>query len=291
MPPEPVQRRFGLHTSTSGGVDNAALEAIELGANCFQIFSSSPRTWRATAPDPARIKVFRALRDKHDLAPVAVHTNYLINLAASDEAVLRQSMVSFRGELERALAIGAEYLVLHPGSRKGHPNAESALTLVAASVAAAANGLQFPPAHRFRLLFENTTFEELSLLASMVRRVSGVPVGFCIDTCHCYAAGYDVSTPQGLSDTVSQMEQLLGLENIPMFHANDSKGELGSHLDRHANIGEGRIGESGFRGILQHPALVDKAFILETPSEDGASKRDLAALQRLAGGGAADKHR
>jgi len=275
-------------------VDNAALEAIELGANCFQIFSSSPRTWRAIAPDPARIQVFRALRAKHDLAPVAIHTNYLINLAASDEAVLRQSMMSFRGELERALAIGAEYLVLHPGSRKGHPNAEAALTLVAASVAAAANGLTFP-ANGFRLLFENTagagqalgtTFEELALLASMVRRVSAVPVGFCIDTCHCYAAGYDVSTTKGLSDAVQQMEQLLGLENIPMFHANDSKGELGSHLDRHANIGEGRIGESGFRGILRHPALLDKAFILETPSEDGASKRDLAALHRLAAEGA-----
>ena len=282
------RHRFGLHTSTAGGIDNAALEAMELSANCFQIFSSSPRTWKASALDPARIRSLQALREKHNLSPLVIHCNYLINLAATDEAVLRQSIVSFRGELQRAAEIGAEYLVLHPGSKKGS-TAEDSLRLAAAAVAAASQGLRLPAG--FKLLFENTagagqaigsTFEELAALAGLVRRVTELPLGFCIDTCHCYAAGYDVSSKEGLAGTLQEMDSLLGLDNIAVMHANDSKGALGSHLDRHANIGAGQIGEEGFRRMVNHPALARKPFILETPMEDEGGKRDLAALRRLA---------
>jgi deoxyribonuclease-4 len=290
------RRLFGLHTSTAGGLDNAAREALEFGANCFQIFSSSPRTWRASPLDPTRIEAFHALRQKHDLGPVAIHCNYLINLAATDENVLRQSMMSFRGELERALAIGAEYLVLHPGSKKGHASPGDAVLLAAASIAAASKGLAFPAAGQgFRLLLENTAgagqsigsaFEELASLSELAQRAGAqMQIGYCIDTCHCLAAGYDVASEAGLDETVRSLDRALGLDNVPMFHANDSKGALGSHLDRHANIGDGHIGLDGFRRILNHPHLADKAFILETPADDGGAERDLATLRKLTSGG------
>ena len=250
--------------------------------------------WRASSLDPARIEAFRALRQKYELGPVAIHCNYLINLAATDESVLRQSMISFRGELERALAIGAEYLVLHPGSKKGHGSSEDAVLLAAASIAAASKGLAFPR-HGFHLLLENTagagqsigsTFEELASLADLAQRAGAqMRIGYCIDTCHCLAAGYDVASEAGLADTVRALDRVLGLDNVPMFHANDSKGALGSHLDRHANIGDGHIGLDGFRRILNHPQLVAKAFILETPSDDGGAERDMATLRRLTSGG------
>jgi deoxyribonuclease-4 len=283
-----VKRRLGLHASTAGGLDKAGLHAVEVGANCIQIFSSSPRMWRASPVDPTRVNALWALREKHDIEPVAIHCNYLINLAATNEEVLSQSILSFRGEMERAIAIGAEFLVLHPGSKKGHASTNDALALAAASVASASRGLNFHSP--FRLLFENTagagqsigsSFEELAQLSALVHQKSGVPTGYCIDTCHCLVAGYDIATKEGLAGTVSQMATWLGLDNIGMFHANDSKGLFGSHLDRHANIGEGKIGEAAFKRILNHPDLKSKPFILETPMDDDGGRRDLDTLKRL----------
>ncbi|BDC52541.1 putative endonuclease 4 [Bryobacterales bacterium F-183] len=282
--------RLGLHTSTAGGLDNAAHEALAVGADCLQIFSSSPRTWKANPVDAVRAKTFRLLRDKHGLAPLAIHCNYLINLASTDATVLENSVRSLRGEIERAIAIEADYLVLHPGSKKNHPDAETAIQFAAAAIHTAARGLRFG---KLKILFENTagagqsigsSFEELALLTNLIAQLGPLPSGYCIDTCHCYAAGYDVSTQVGLSETVRQLDSILGLENIPMFHANDSKGGLGSHMDRHANIGFGQIGSEGFRRILTHPQLAPgKAFILETPMDDGWAQRDLDALRALAG--------
>lgn len=246
--------------------------------------------WRALAPDPGRVAKLRDLRAKHDLYPLVIHTNYLINLASADEVALRQSIESFRGELERAAIIGAEYLVLHPGNGKTHTSVESALDNVAGAVAVAARGFED---RGVTLLFENTAgaknslgsqFVELLLLRERVKRLTKLPVGFCIDTCHSLAAGYDVATPTGVKEWIEEMSDLLGLDNIPVFHANDSKGALGSHIDRHANIGHGQIGEAGFRAILQSPELRGKAFILETPfEEEGADLRDIEALKRLSG--------
>ena len=244
--------------------------------------------WRALAPDAGRVAILRDLRAKHDLYPLVIHTNYLINLAAGDEALLRQSIESFRGELKRAAIIGAEYLVLHPGNGKSHTSAESALDNVATGVAVAARGLED---RGVTLLFENTAgarnslgsqFGELLLLRQRVTHLTSLPVGFCIDTCHSLAAGYDVATPTGVKAWIEELSNVLGLDNIPVFHANDSKGALGSHLDRHANIGHGQIGEAGFRAILQSAELRGKTFILETPSDDeGAHLRDIEALKRL----------
>ena len=280
--------RIGLHTSTAGALENSAIEAVRVGANCLQIFSSSPRTWRAGTPDPVRVEKMRELRVKHDLSPLVIHSNYLINLGASGQDLLRQSIESFRGELERAATIGAEYLVLHPGNGKGHPSADAALNTVAAAVSVAARGLE---ASGVKLLFENTAgsgnalgqrFSELRILRERAMRLTKLPMGYCVDTCHSLAAGYDVATSAGVAAWVKEMESELGIDNVPVIHSNDSKGALGSHVDRHANIGFGQIGEAGFHAILTSPKLRKKAFILETPfDEEGSDVRDIEALKRL----------
>lgn len=280
--------RIGLHCSTAGALVNAARQAYGLGANCFQIFSASPRMWRASMPPPDQIEALRRYRAEHDLAPLVIHDSYLINLAAPDEEIRRRSIHAFRGELERALAIGAEYLVMHPGSAR-QDSIEAGLARIAASLREAARGLR--PARDFTLLFENTagagstigrTFEQLHALGSLAAPGLPFPTGYCLDTCHLYASGYDVSTPAGLRATLAQAGSVLGLSHIAVIHANDSKGALASRLDRHANIGEGRIGLEGFRRILNHPGLRRKAFVLETPiDQPGDDQRNVDTLKSL----------
>ncbi len=280
--------RIGIHTSTSGALVNAARKAVELGANCFQIFSASPRMWRATPPETAQVAAMKAARAEHDLRPLAIHNSYLINLAAADAEIRGKSIAAFRGELTRAIAIGAEYLVMHPGSAKGHETLEQALETLTASLEQAARGLE---ATGFTLLFEDTagggasigrTLEELKTLGEMAGPRLPFATGYCLDTCHLYASGYDVSTEKGLAETVKQAGKLLGLERIPVIHVNDSKGELNSRLDRHENIGKGHIGREGFHRILNHPKLRDKAFILETPIDnEGDDQRNVDTLKAL----------
>jgi deoxyribonuclease-4 len=267
---------------------NAAKKAVELGANCFQIFSASPRMWRASMPSGESCAAMRACRKEHDLTPLVIHDSYLINLAAKDDVIRAKSIEAFRGELERAAAIGAEYLVMHPGSAKDHGSLEEALRTLAASLETAAKGLKMDG---FTLLFENTagagatigrTLEELKALDEMAAPRLPFPTGFCLDTCHLYASGFDVATGAGLKKTVSQVASVIGLERVPVIHVNDSKGALHSRLDRHANIGEGHIGLDGFRRILNHPKLRGKAFVLETPiDKPGDDQRNVDALKSL----------
>jgi deoxyribonuclease-4 len=243
--------------------------------------------WRPSVPDPLAIKRMRALREKHDLYPLAIHDSYLINLASIDSIVRTRSVEAFRAEIERALAIGAEYLVAHPGNYKGQ-SLEEGMLAFAQGLVEAAHGLK---SKKLTILLENTAgcgaqigcrFEELATLREVASKYVKLPIGFCIDTCHCLAAGYDVSSAEGLKATVRQMEQVLGIENIPVIHSNDSKTALGSRVDRHANIGEGHIGSAGFRRILAHPKLRDKAFILETPvDQEGDDRRNVEMLKRL----------
>jgi len=271
--------RIGIHTSTAGNLANAARKAHELGANCFQIFSASPRMWRAVPPDPAQVEEMKAVRAANDLTPLVIHDSYLINLAAFDPEIRAKSIAGFRGELERARTIGAEYLVMHPGSAKGYDSLDQALETLANSLENAAKGLVFD---HFWLLFENTagggstigrTLEELNMLREMAAPRLPFPVGYCLDTCHLFASGYDVSTEAGLEETVTQAENVLGLDHVPVIHTNDSKGTLNSRLDRHENIGKGHIGLEGFRRILNHPKLRSKAFVLETPIDNEGDDR------------------
>jgi deoxyribonuclease IV len=279
--------RLGIHTSIAGSLEKSALKAAELGANTFQIFSSSPRQWRATAPSSAAITLLERARQRHDLTPLVIHDNYLINLASVHEKIRHLSIEAFRGELERAIAIGAEYLVAHPGNYKGQ-TIEQGLLHFLEGVATAAEGLSFD---KLMLLIENTVgagsqlggrLEELHVMREYALKMTHLPVGFCLDTCHLLASGYDVSTAAGLKKTVAEAERLLGLENVRVIHANDSKGALGSHIDRHEHIGQGYIGLNGFRRILAHPGLRNKAFILETPvDEPGDDRKNLDTLKSL----------
>jgi len=267
--------RLGIHTSTAGSLENAALHAAELGANTFQIFSSSPRMWRARAPDPSQVKLLQAARRRFDLNPLVIHVSYLVNLASADPVIRAKSIAAFRGELERAAAIGAEYLVLHPGSYRGRSVQEGIADFVDA-LRAAATGFH---SSGLTVLLENTAGAGSHLGSD----VTDLPIGYCLDTCHLLAAGFDISTPTGLRATVGSAERLLGLDNVRVFHVNDSKTPLGSHVDRHANIGEGHIPLAAFRRILRHPKLRGKPFILETPiDEPGDDRRNLHALKSLA---------
>jgi deoxyribonuclease-4 len=282
-----VLLRLGIHTSTAGSLENAALHAAELGANTFQIFSASPRMWRARAPDPAQVKLLNAARRRFDLNPLVIHVSYLVNLASADPVIRAKSIAAFRGELERAAAIGAEYLVLHPGSYRGRSVEEGIADFVAALRDAAA-GFH---SRGLTVLLENTPgagshlgsrFEELASIRERAGEVTHLPIGYCLDTCHLLAAGFDISTPAGLRATVRSAESLLDLANVGVFHVNDSKTPLGSHVDRHANIGEGHIPLAAFRRILRHPKLRGKPFILETPIDaPGDDQRNLDTLKRL----------
>jgi deoxyribonuclease-4 len=280
--------RIGIHTSKSGSFERAALKARELGANCFQIFTTSPRIWRSSTPDPVDVKSFRAARRKFDLTPLVVHNSYLVNLASRNPAIRSSSIAAFRGEIERCLTIGADHLVFHPGNHKGQ-TVEEGLCAVIEALEEAADGLRSRNLH---LLFENTVgaggqlgsnFEELRALRELTQPRVKFPLGFCLDTCHCFACGrYNVATPDGLSHTVAEIETALGLNYVQVIHTNDSKGALGSKLDRHANIGEGRIGLDGFRRMLNHPKLKSKAFILETPVDNpGDDRKNVDTLKSL----------
>ena len=280
-------RRLGIHTSTAGSLENAGLHAAELGANTFQIFSASPRMWRARMPDPVQVMLLKAARRQFDLNPLVIHVSYLVNLASADPVIRAKSIAAFRGELERAAAIGAEYLVLHPGSYRGR-SVEDGIADFVAALGDAAAGFH---SRGLTVLLENTAgagshlgsrFEELAAIRERAGAVTGLPIGYCLDTCHLLAAGFDIATPAGLRATVRSAESLLGLASVRVFHVNDSKTRLGSHVDRHANIGEGHIPLAAFRRILMHPKLRAKPFILETPIDPpGDDRRNLDTLTRL----------
>ena len=244
--------------------------------------------WRARAPDPAQIECLRAARERFDLHPLAIHVNYLVNLASLDPAIRARSLQSFRGELERAISIGAEFLVVHPGSYRGR-SAEEGIAAFAMALRDAARGLR---TGKLTVLLENTAgagyhlgsrFEELQSIREWARNLTSLPVGFCLDTCHLLAAGFPIATAAGLRTTLHKAEKLLGLPHVHLIHANDSRGPLGSGLDRHASIGEGHIGREAFHRILTHPKLRRKPFILETPVEHpGDDRRNMNTLKALA---------
>lgn len=279
--------RVGVHTSIAGALANAPHHAAEIGCDTFQMFSSNPRGWRAAEPKPEAIEAFREARARHRLHPVVIHDNYLINLAAADPRIREGSIGAFRKELERALALGADFLVTHPGSAKG-TTAEEAIKTCVESLLQAAKGLKLDG---LTVLIENTagqgatlgrTFEEVA--AIMAGAARDLAVGACIDTAHCFEAGYAVHTKQGLAATVKALEATIGIKNVRVIHANDSKTPFESHADRHEHIGKGFIGEAGFRGIVRHPQLKNIPFICETPlDKPGDDVMNITIMRKLAG--------
>ena len=286
-PPRLTSRRIGIHTSIAGGVQNAAERAYRLGCNTFQIFSSSPRQWAPYELSRPQCDEIKRLRDKYDLKPLVVHTNYLINLSSTSELFLRKSVEAFRGELERALNLCAEYLVLHPGSFRGMSR-EEGLLRTSAAIAAAGQGLDLAK-HGLTVLIENTAGAEFSLggsfeqVAEVLERLRGlVPIAACIDTCHTHVSGYDIVTAAGFSNTLSHLDATIGLSNVRVVHCNDAKAARGSKLDRHQHIGKGNIGKEPFRRLLNDSRLAHAAFIAETPIDvPGDDRRNVAALRAL----------
>jgi deoxyribonuclease-4 len=282
-------RKIGIHLSTSGGVFTAAERAHALGASTFQIFTSSPRMWRPTPPAAEHCARMRELRELYSIAPVVVHASYLINMCSQNDEVLKKSVVALRGEVERALAVGSEYLVLHPGSWKGLTR-EQGLQRAAGAIEAAVEGLNLEDDCGFRLLIENTagsefslggSFEQVGELISILR--SHLPVGACLDTCHTHVSGYNIVSPEGYEETMRQAAATIGLANVHVWHVNDAKAVRGSRLDRHQHIGEGMIGAEPFRRLLHDDRFAHCAFIAETPVDDpGDVEKNVGALLALA---------
>jgi len=248
--------------------------------------------WRTKRPDPEQVRRLRQHREKSDLTPLVVHDSYLINLAAPASIVREKSIEGFQSELERALLIGADYVVAHPGNYRGL-TIEQGILNVAEALVLAWRGVDPALAKNAKLtiLLENTAgagaqlggkLEELATIRALISPYLDIPIGYCLDTCHCYVSGFDVAHEQGLAEFLDHVSETLDWGNVPVMHANDAKMSLGSHIDRHAHIGEGYIGFEGFRRILNHPKLRTKAFILETPVDNpGDDLRNVRALQEL----------
>src|ERR1700761_8191408 len=284
------KKRIGVHVGTAGGTWTAVERAVAAGANTFQIFSSSPRTWRAAAVKPEDAKKMHELRAKHDVGPVAIHASYLINLCSQTESVRVNGVAAFRGEVERALALGAEFLVLHPGSWKGLTRSEG-LTLAAQGIEKAIDGLAWQDA-KFKILIENTAGAEFSLggkleqVAELVECLKAcAPVAVCLDTCHVHVSGYDIVSPDGYVETMKLVGETVGFEPVKVWHCNDAKAAMGSKLDRHEHIGEGTIGAEVFRRLLHDERFAHAAFIAETPVDaPGDEARNVGVLRTLAAG-------
>lgn len=286
-PPKQTSRRIGIHTSTAGGVENAAERAYRLGCNALQIFSSSPRQWKPYELGASQCEAMNSLRQKYDLKPLVIHANYLVNPAAVNPEFLKKSVEAFRAELERALALCADYLVLHPGSFRGMTR-EAGLARVVESLEAAADGLDLKR-RGLTILIENTagaefslggSFEQVGVLLHFLRE--SVPVAACIDTCHTYVSGYDITTEASFRETMQRLDDAVGLNNVPVWHCNDAKAARGSKLDRHEHIGKGNIGLEPFRWLLNDPRTAHAAFIAETPIDEPLDdQKNVDALKSL----------
>jgi len=280
-------KRIGVHLGTVGGASNAVERAREIGANTFQIFTSSPRMWRAPRVDPKQAARMRELREKLDVGPLVVHTSYLVNVCSQSEETRGKSVAAFRGEIERALAFGAEYLVLHPGSWKGLTRDEG-LKLAAESIERAIDGLPWQGTD-FHILIENTagaeyslggSFEQVAELVALLKRAA--PVGVCLDTCHTHVAGYDLVSAEGYEETVRLADAAVGLKAVRVWHCNDAKAARGSKLDRHEHIGQGSMGVEPFRRLLNDARFAHCAFVAETPvDEPGDEERNVRVLKSL----------
>ena len=273
--------RIGFHAPIKGGLHEALIVAKDTNCDTVQIFSRNPRGWMAKPLTAADIALFRKTRRLTKINPVAIHCNYLVNLAAADDLMLEKSRASFREEVERALLLGADYLVVHPGSSRGSCEAEG-LSTCSTSLKLACHGLRLG---KLRILLENTAgqgecighrFEHLREIMDACRELK---LGVCFDTAHAFTAGYDIREEDGLQALIQKMEKTVKTRNVRAIHFNDSHAVYNSRVDRHWHIGEGHIGTEALRRVAQHPKLAHAAFILETPYDD--PRADLQNLNML----------
>jgi deoxyribonuclease-4 len=276
---------LGAHVSIAGGFANAPKAGKSIGCEAIQIFSRSPRMLRGTKPIPPEdVQAFLDGMKKAGIRGVATHGNYLINLSATSARMLRVARTAFVEELERAQTLGIPYVIFHPGAHMGKGPAWG-LQRVTESLD---HCLAKADAPGVTPVLENTagggttlgrTWEELREIVEGSRY--GDRLGVCVDTCHSLAAGYDFLSPERYEAFVRQIDAVLGLGRVKALHLNDSKQELGSHVDRHEHIGRGKIGKEPFRWLVNDPRFADALGLLETPGDDRAFKRNLKLLKSM----------
>lgn len=277
---------LGVHVSIAGGVSKSIERAKRLGCDAMQIFGRNPRSWIYSPLPASEASLFRSLRKEAGIRPVAVHTNYLINLCAPDDGIYYKSIDIFTKELGIAEAIGADYLVTHLGSPQemGQGFAMKRIGLALKEVAKSGHG------RTIRILFENTAGagyifgKRLSDIGELIDIAAkdGLDAGLCFDTCHAFGAGYAFSTADEVTALVKTIDKDVGLKHLKVIHLNDSKGRFGANLDRHEEIGKGSIGLDSFRLLLNHPKIRPVPMILETPKDsDEDDLRNLAAVRKI----------
>lgn len=277
--------RIGAHVS--GGLKGAVKKALEIGAESMQIFIGSPQTWKEPSPHTDDIAQFKKDVAEHNLGPVFVHGNYLVNLAATNLEFIKKSVLNLYTALRVADKVGAQGLIFHPGSA-GQTSYEDALKRVLKSLEVVLDDYD----GECKLLLEicagqgQTIGDKFSEMRDIISAMGhDKRLGVAWDTCHLLNAGYDVATRKGLDKTVEEFEKEVGFARLYAVHANDSKHPLGAKRDRHENIGMGHIGEDAFRRMLNHEALRGLPWILEVPGFDdkGPDRKNIQILRRLAG--------
>ena len=289
-------RLFGAHHSIAGGLPKAVDRAVETGCNCLQVFTRNINQWAVKPLDPEVAAAFRNAVTEADLKLVVAHNSYLINPASADDSLREKSIAGLVIELERADLLGIPWVVIHPGAA-GEQDRAVAVRRAADGIA---DALRRTKTLSSGILIETTagqgsclgdTFEEIAAMLKRIDRSKTLQdrIAVCLDTCHVFAAGYPLSPKAALDDTLRQFDATIGLSRLKVIHANDSKREQGSHVDRHEAIGDGKIGRAAFKLLVSHPRLKAVPFILETPKEGADGKpdpandiRNLRLLRRLA---------
>lgn len=280
--------RLGVHTGIGGGLYRSILEAKSKGCQTWQIFSRNPRGWEAKPLTPVDIKLFRGAHEESKLDPCVIHSCYLINLAAMSPDLRTKSVTAFRDEILRGLSMGANYLVVHPGSAR-EASVEQAIEACGAALREAAGGLEDQMwKSGFEILIENTagqggqigrTFEQVRDIISLC---ANLPLGMCLDTAHSFVAGYDWRDEGASKRAITLLGKTVGFDRVRAVHFNDSKAPFESRVDRHWHIGEGEIGSEGLARVINHPKLRNLPFILETPQDDKIDDlKNLAAARAL----------
>jgi deoxyribonuclease-4 len=272
---------FGAHVSASGGIDQAIDRITAIGGDCVQVFTQSPRRWRATNQHPEAVQRFREKRADASIGGVVCHALYLCNLAAPNDAIYEKSVQTIRNTVDAAVAIGADAVIFHVGSHLGS-GVEDGLERASAGLSRILERCDGDT----WLCMENsagagsTIGRSLDELGVLVERLDRHPrLGVCLDSCHLYVSGYEVTDPAAVDALVAQLDELIGLDRLRALHVNDSAAELGSNRDRHANIMEGQMGEN-LGAFLAHPAFQHLGAYLEVPGEN-RSGPNAAEIQKL----------
>ena len=260
----------GVHISSAGSLDMAIDRALEVGATTFQMFTRNPNQWKFKPIPDETISAFRDKRKSSGFARIVDHMPYLPNLASSERSTMKISRYTLDEELKRCESLGIDYVVVHLGSHLGKGAAAGI-----ANVAEACNRAIAGCEGRAMILLENMAGQKNSVgarfedIRGILDRVShGERVGVCLDTCHLYASGFDLGSDEAVRNTMRLFDEVVGFERFKAVHLNDSKGSLGSRLDRHENIGKGRIGRRGIRAFLHYPGVRERPLIMETPFSD-----------------------